>query len=291
MAAASEKAGSSRSARRTGVPRGSPKRHRRDPRRRGVPQALSADPLSDFFPSDFYARLVRRFPDVDRFAGLNGDGTRREYALYDERSDPGSEEGRRAVEHRAPGPVVAGDRLGAAGEAGRGVPHPRQEKRRGLADPDAPAPRALHRPQRLRDQAPSRHPPEGPHDADLPAPGREPARTRHGDLQGFADGRVRLEILWPRQGEDDALPAEFGLRLRRHPPGLFALEIELARARGDLGSRGEAAAFRSSTPITASPRPSGRRRCEGAGRARRRQAAGQGPVPAWDGAHSAAALR
>jgi hypothetical protein len=39
----------------------------------------------DFFPSDFY---------VDRFAGLNGDGTRREYALYDERSDPGSEESR-----------------------------------------------------------------------------------------------------------------------------------------------------------------------------------------------------
>ena len=48
----------------------------------------------DFFPSDFYARLLQRFPDVDRFAGLNGDGTRREYALYDERSDPGSEEGR-----------------------------------------------------------------------------------------------------------------------------------------------------------------------------------------------------
>ena len=48
----------------------------------------------DFFPSDFYARLLQRFPNVDRFAGLNGDGTRREYALYDERSDPGSEESR-----------------------------------------------------------------------------------------------------------------------------------------------------------------------------------------------------
>ncbi len=47
-----------------------------------------------FFPSDFYARLLQRFPEVDRFAGLNGDGTRREYALYDERSDPGSEESR-----------------------------------------------------------------------------------------------------------------------------------------------------------------------------------------------------
>jgi hypothetical protein len=48
----------------------------------------------DFFPADFYARLLQRFPDVDRFAGLNGDGTRREYPLYDERSDPGSEESR-----------------------------------------------------------------------------------------------------------------------------------------------------------------------------------------------------
>jgi hypothetical protein len=48
----------------------------------------------DFFPSDFYARLLKSFPAVDRFAGLNGDGTRREYALYDERADPGSEEGR-----------------------------------------------------------------------------------------------------------------------------------------------------------------------------------------------------
>jgi hypothetical protein len=50
--------------------------------------------FQNFFPRDFYARLLRRFPDVERFAGLNGDGTRREYALYDERSDPGSEEGR-----------------------------------------------------------------------------------------------------------------------------------------------------------------------------------------------------
>src|SRR3984957_13832845 len=48
----------------------------------------------DFFPRDFYARLLEGFPDVDRFAGLNGDGTRREYALYDERTVPGSEESR-----------------------------------------------------------------------------------------------------------------------------------------------------------------------------------------------------
>ncbi len=50
--------------------------------------------FQSFFPSDFYARLLRCFPDVDRFAGLNGDGTRQEYALYDERSDPGSDDGR-----------------------------------------------------------------------------------------------------------------------------------------------------------------------------------------------------
>lgn len=50
--------------------------------------------IRGFFPADFYRRLLRRFPDVERFAGLNGDGTRREYALYDERSDPGSDEAR-----------------------------------------------------------------------------------------------------------------------------------------------------------------------------------------------------
>ena len=136
----------------------------------------------DFFPSDFYARLLQRFPEVDRFAGLNGDGTRREYALYDERSDPGSEEEPRAMEHRAAGAGVDRSRVCAAGEAGRGFPHPLQEKRRGLAGSDASAAGALHRPQRLRDQASSRHPQEGPDHADLPASGRLAARARHGDL-------------------------------------------------------------------------------------------------------------
>jgi hypothetical protein len=50
----------------------------------------------NFFPGEFYRRLLQRFPEVDRFVGLNGDSTRREYHLYDERSDPGSEEGRAA---------------------------------------------------------------------------------------------------------------------------------------------------------------------------------------------------
>jgi hypothetical protein len=50
----------------------------------------------DFFPDEFYRRLLQRFPEVDRFVGLNGDSTRREYPLYDDRSDPGSEEGRAA---------------------------------------------------------------------------------------------------------------------------------------------------------------------------------------------------
>ena len=84
----------------------------------------------DFFPSDFYARLLQRFPDVDRFAGLNGDGTRREYALYDERSDPGSEESRElwSIVRR----VLASTEVASAleGKAGRGVPHSLQEKRR-----------------------------------------------------------------------------------------------------------------------------------------------------------------
>jgi hypothetical protein len=50
----------------------------------------------DFFPDEFYRRLLRRFPDTDRFVQLNGEGTRRQFNLYDERSDPGSEEGRGA---------------------------------------------------------------------------------------------------------------------------------------------------------------------------------------------------
>jgi hypothetical protein len=50
----------------------------------------------DFFPSEFYRRLLKNFPDSEKFVGLNGDGTRREFNLYDERVDPGSEEGRAA---------------------------------------------------------------------------------------------------------------------------------------------------------------------------------------------------
>src|SRR3984957_8391209 len=110
-----------------------------------------------------------------------------------------------------------------------------------MADPDASAASALHRSQRLRDQAPSRYPQEGPDHADLPASGRCAARPRHDDLQDFADGRLRVEILWPGQGEDPPLPAEHGLRVRRYPSGLFDSEVELARARGDLGASREAA--------------------------------------------------
>ena len=50
----------------------------------------------DFFPDDFYRLLLRRFPDNDRFVQLNGEGTRRQYSLYDDRTEPGSEEGRAA---------------------------------------------------------------------------------------------------------------------------------------------------------------------------------------------------
>ena len=51
----------------------------------------------DFFPDDFYRLLLRRFPDNDRFVQLNGEGTRRQYSLYDDRTEPGSEEGRAAL--------------------------------------------------------------------------------------------------------------------------------------------------------------------------------------------------
>jgi hypothetical protein len=50
----------------------------------------------DFFPGEFYRLLLERFPSVDRFVGLNGGGTRRQFNLYDDRADPGSEEGRAA---------------------------------------------------------------------------------------------------------------------------------------------------------------------------------------------------
>ena len=50
----------------------------------------------DFFPGDFYRRLLKHFPADDRFVQLNGEGTRRQYALYDAQTEPGSEEGRAA---------------------------------------------------------------------------------------------------------------------------------------------------------------------------------------------------
>ena len=32
----------------------------------------------DFFPGEFYRRLLKRFPTTDRFVQLNGEGTRRQ---------------------------------------------------------------------------------------------------------------------------------------------------------------------------------------------------------------------
>ena len=79
----------------------------------------------DFFPSEFFARLLQRFPDVHRFAGLNGDGTRREYALTTSEAIQGRRKPR-DMGDRAAGSVFAGGRFGAAGETGRGIPDPRQ---------------------------------------------------------------------------------------------------------------------------------------------------------------------
>ena len=50
----------------------------------------------DFFPAEFYRRLLRAFPASDRFVQLNGEGTRRQYNLYDEQVEPGTEGGRAA---------------------------------------------------------------------------------------------------------------------------------------------------------------------------------------------------
>ena len=51
----------------------------------------------DFFPAEFYRRLLQHFPEVDRFVGLNGEGTRREYNLYDDREPtPAPRKGREA---------------------------------------------------------------------------------------------------------------------------------------------------------------------------------------------------
>ena len=50
----------------------------------------------NFFPADFYQLLLERFPARDRFVQLNGEATRWQYNLYDERCDPGTEEGQSA---------------------------------------------------------------------------------------------------------------------------------------------------------------------------------------------------
>ena len=52
--------------------------------------------FGDFFPDEFYRRLLKHFPADDRFFPLNGEGTRRQFNLYDESNDTGSEEGRAA---------------------------------------------------------------------------------------------------------------------------------------------------------------------------------------------------
>ena len=100
----------------------------------------------DFFPADFYRRLLGRFPDVERFAGLNGDGTRREYALYDELSDPGSDEAREIwgiVRRVLCSPEIA-SALRAKLERGFRIRSRRSGE--GLADPDASPAGPLHRP-------------------------------------------------------------------------------------------------------------------------------------------------
>ena len=206
----------------------------------------------DFFPSDFYARLLQRFPDVDRFAGLNGDGTRREYALYDERSDPGSEEGRElwSIVRRVLASTEVASALREKLDEGFRI----RSKRSGEEWPVPMHPRPVLYTD-LNGYAIKPHPDTRRKvlTMQIYLPSDEsPARARHGHLQDFADGRLRLEVLWARQGQDRAFPAELRLRVRRHPSGLFAFEVELARAGGDHGSGREAAAL---DPQHLLPRP------------------------------------
>ena len=195
----------------------------------------------DFFPGEFYRRLLKRFPANDRFVQLNGEGTRRQYNLYDDRADPGSEEGRAAwsvVRRVLSSPEIAsalrtkldaGFKIRAKGSR-EGWPIPMFPRPVVYADLDGYAIKP-HPDTRRKVLTMQIYLPED----------ETPARPRHDDLQDFADGRVRLEVLWPGQGQDLALPAEHRLRVRRHPPGLFAAQIELAWARGDIGSGRKAA--------------------------------------------------
>ena len=50
--------------------------------------------FSSFFSAETYRRLLECFPANDRFFPLNAQGTRRQYNLFDEENDPGTEEGR-----------------------------------------------------------------------------------------------------------------------------------------------------------------------------------------------------
>jgi hypothetical protein len=50
--------------------------------------------FESFFSSEFYRRLLDNFPANDRFFPLNAQGTRRQFNLFDEASDPGTQAGR-----------------------------------------------------------------------------------------------------------------------------------------------------------------------------------------------------
>src|SRR5208337_2745310 len=91
----------------------------------------------------------------------------------------------------------------------------------------------------IKPHAAPRYAAQGLDRAHLHAGGREPSRAWHDDLQDLADGRLPLAFLWPRQGQDRALPAQHRLRLRRHPPRPQSLAHELARARSDRGRQRE----------------------------------------------------
>ena len=206
----------------------------------------------DFFPSGFYARLLQRFPDVDRFAGLNGDGTRREYALYDERSDPGSEESRElwSIVRRVLASTEVASALREKLDEGFRI----RSRRSGEEWPVPMHPRPVLYTD-LNGYAIKPHPDTRRKvlTMQIYLPSDDSQRELGTAIYKISpDGRLRLEVLRASQRQDRALPAELRLRLRRHPSGLFASEVELARAGGDCGSGREAAAF---DPQHVLPRP------------------------------------
>ena len=195
----------------------------------------------DFFPGEFYRLLLERFPSVDRFMGLNGGGTRRQFNLYDDRADPGSEEGRAAwsiVARVLSSPEIQ-SALRARLEAGFRIRAKRS--REGWPIPMFPRP-VLYTD--LDGYAIKPHP--DTRRKVLTMQIYLPADDTQRDL-GTAIYKISPMgvFAWKSYGlvkeKTCAVPSQYRLRVRRHSPGLLAVQGELARTRGDIRSCRQAA--------------------------------------------------